>query len=672
MAKKNKITESIKFKLGMGIAALTIALCLIFGAMTFYLFYNTLTQKMNQRLSQKVNDVSMYISNYMNNKKTEVKGISRLPDIVSMDWKLQKNVLSNENKELGFDKLAVVDLTGAGHTTINGDNVIDVSKVDYIQKCLKGEEGFSDPKISTVNGNLIMDIYIPIKDDNKTVAGALIATVDINKLDYTLKQTQTDNNEYSYIVNKEGTVILHKDVNYVKNKFNAIKYAEGNPKYTELADCVKEMISGKTGIKQYKLDKASYTMAYSPVNGIDWYIAVNFDNAAFNSDFKSLSILEIAIMLFFILVGVIDGIYIACRIAKPISKISKAASKLAEYDFSTKVYMTKGDCSENKRLAEALNKAQDVIKDLIKQIMTNSEELSASSEELSATSEELFSQFENVGNSTEKIVNGTQEISASTEEVTASIGEIDENVRQLSNRADEGSKRSNEVKNRALSIQKNVKDVINNSRNVYKEKETKIVKAMEAAAVVDEVKVMADAIAGIAEQTNLLALNAAIEAARAGEQGKGFAVVAEEVGKLAEESAQTVSTIQNTIPKIQAAFKYLSESGHDLLKYIDEDVNKQFDSYLSTGEQYYKDAEYMAAMSENILTMTEQITSSIEQVNKVVQVVAQNSQKSSENTDGIYSSVKEASAGMEQIAKTTQSQAQLAQHLNESVQRFKI
>lgn len=199
-----------------------------------------------------------------------------------------------------------------------------------------------------------------------------------------------------------------------------------------------------------------------------------------------------------------------------------------------------------------------------------------------------------------------------------------------------------------------------------------MIKAIEDGKVVEEIREMAETIAGIADQTNLLALNAAIEAASAGEHGKGFAVVAEEVRELAEQSAESVAGIQETIVKVQDAFKNLSESGQQVLAFINEKVNPEFKAFGDMGKQYYDDSEFVSKMSEEIAAMSEQLTTIIGQVNETAQSVASGAQRSSESSNSIQQSIEENVKAVTQIATTAQNQAEIAQNLNELVQKFKI
>lgn len=340
------------------------------------------------------------------------------------------------------------------------------------------------------------------------------------------------------------------------------------------------------------------------------------------------------------------------------------------YDFSTPITITRKD--EFGQTGIALNKAQKNVNILVKEIMENSQDISASSEELSATAEELSLRARSIDDAIANISDGMQESSAAAEEISASVEEVDSSVNELSGKAMEGSSSSSKSKEKATEVKNNGKKAIEETRNLYAEKENKMLEVIEDGKVVDNIKVMADTIGSIAEQTNLLALNAAIEAARAGEQGKGFAVVAEEVRTLAEQSSQAVTSIQETITRVRDAFKNSIDTGNDILSFINTEVHRQFNAYMETGDQYYNDSNFVSMMSEEIAAMSEEITATVGQVSEVVQDMAQTTQKSSEEVTTIKESMDEATKAIEQVALTAHSQAELAQRLNEMIQKFKI
>ncbi len=358
------------------------------------------------------------------------------------------------------------------------------------------------------------------------------------------------------------------------------------------------------------------------------------------------------------------------NIVNPLMKIKEFAKRLSDYDFSMPIIITRKD--EFGQTGLALNSAQENIGNLVKLIMENSQDITSSSEELSAIVEEVSSKAEAIDEAVNNITSGMQESSAITEEISASVQEVDSSINILSSKAMEGSNNANEFKERATEVKNNSENAIAETRNLYDIKQNNMEKTIEDRKVVDSIKIMADTIGSIAQQTNLLALNAAIEAARAGEQGRGFAVVAEEVRKLAEQSSEAVINIQDTIVKVQNAFKSSIDTGSDILEFINTRVHEQLDAYGQTGNQYFNDSDFVSKMSEEIAAMSEEITATVGEVSDAIQNMADASQKSSEEAVTIKEGMDDTTKAIEQVALTAQSQAELAEKLNEVIKRFKI
>ncbi|WP_373844975.1 methyl-accepting chemotaxis protein [Clostridium sp.] len=408
---------------------------------------------------------------------------------------------------------------------------------------------------------------------------------------------------------------------------------------------------------------------------LDKLITNNLNQAKeFNLDTDSTYARSNKIMVVLVIIGLLCAVFLGLGMSihmnEPLVKIQSFAERLAVYDFSSSISITRKD--EFGKIGLALNTAQENVTHLLRTIIENTQDMSASSEQLYATIEEVSTKIRDIDNEVNNIYGGVQETSASSEEITASVEEVDSSINELSQKATEGSNNASNSKQRAMKVRENSKVSLEEVRELYKENRENMLKSIKDGKVVNDIKVMADTILGIAEQTNLLALNAAIEAARAGEQGKGFAVVAEEVRKLAEQSSQAVTGIQDTIVKVQEAFKSMSKNANEVLKFINENVNPKFTELESIGDEYYNDSNFVNNMSEDIASMSEELAATINQVSDAVQNMTSTAQKSSESIEVIKDSINATTKEMEQVALTAQSQSEGTQNLNQIVGKFKI
>ena len=364
------------------------------------------------------------------------------------------------------------------------------------------------------------------------------------------------------------------------------------------------------------------------------------------------------------------GLLISNAIASQIKKVLFFADSLSEGDLTNKIDLDSKD--EIGMLAVALNRAGENTKNLLAAIIATSKEINESSEGLTASIEDISEKVSSISKSTIEIASGTGDLSATTEEINASVEEINSSANELSGKAKDGDAASKEIQIRAAEIKEKGLKAIDFSKAVYKDKQTNIMKAIEDGKVVEEIKILADSIATIATQTNLLALNAAIESARAGEMGRGFAVVADEIRKLAEQSSRSVSDIHCTITQVNDAFGNLSINTQDILAFIENNVNPDYELFLETAVKYEKDAAFIKDMSEEIAHGSSMILNAIEQTSDAIETVAVTAQDTASSTDGILRSVEHTTLAIEEVSRLAAAQSKLAEELNVLISKFKI
>lgn len=474
--------------------------------------------------------------------------------------------------------------------------------------------------------------------------------------------------------------ILYKD----KANFESLKHKDSNLTIVQLFDSFDTEFNNWS--KLFDADKnvinnkddylKSFDAARDKINQIE-EIMDNYSLKMIsksNSDVKGIKTILFIISGFTICISILLGLYIIINVRKrtitTIGFIEKTEKFDLKYDKSYDKYLVEKDefaeiikaeagvRKEIRGIIEKVLKETSALKDAVRLTDNNMAYLEEKLEDISATTEELSA--------------GTEETAASTEELTSVAAEVEEALNNISNKALSGSKSVEEINGRANELKDKFSLSYNNALSTLDNVKEKLEQSLIQAKATQQIKELTESILEITSQTNLLALNAAIEAARAGEAGKGFAVVADEIRKLAENSNAAVIEIQEITKVVTASVENLSDNSNELLKFVEDDVAKDYEKMLKATDQYKLDADFVNGMVSDFSETSAQLLISLKNMTATMHGIAEAANESADGTSNIAEKATAVVNKANEVVESINSSGKGTEALGEMVSKFNI
>jgi len=560
--KANKKYKSIKRQLSFKYMSLLLVTCLILLVSSLAVAQNLLINKSRTLLQVLATQTADDIDNIITLEKKNIALVATAPILTDKKISREEKLayLDTVVKSHGYKRADLIDKHGKCFD--NDGNIIDVSDREYFQVNQQGNSYISTPYISRSDGKLQVIVTAPIYKDNQ-FDGVLYFAKEANSLSGIVESIQFGNTGMGYMIDKNGTIITHNNMDMVTETYNFVTASESDASLTDAAELTQKMMAGEAGVGKYKESGIQKYIGYAPIKTVGWSVAIVSEESDVLSGLKSVSTIMISLVLITALVLIIVTTLISNSITLKLTNLQNQVEHMATGDFRTNDMIEA--CTDEissihhsiettkKAVASMLGISQDCSNEIHAECSHLNEvsaklvnETGCIKESINATSESCEHQVENLSQITATLTDFDQKINENVEVINA----INSRAVSITNEAHT----STEEMHGLISFITDINAAFNNFVHEMNRMEDNM-------KTIDE---MANLIGDISGQTNLLALNASIEAARAGEAGRGFAVVAEEIGNLAEKSKESTENIYRVIKDLYQQTKIMSEASDQL------------------------------------------------------------------------------------------------------------
>ena len=523
----------------------------------------------------------------------------------------------------------------------------------------QGKIFWSDPYEDPILKERLVTCSVPVILDGVTIG--LIA-MDVKFDDFTkiVNDTKLYRTGFAALADKDYQVLVHPKYSQ-KDNLRSINNGE-------LTDMTKYIDIHSSGTFEGKVDGVNTIVGFSKLTNGNTLIVFVPTSELFEKLNSMLLYIIIAVVIGIIISSII-AIFLGIRLSKPIIKLAQLF-KLAEQGDLT-VQSSVKSVDETKQLSDAFNLMISNTNKLIGATKAASNTVMDTASEINGIADYVKNSSQEITNALSELAKGTSEQASVTEDgnrrisnIMKSIEVIVADIKNIENLMAEANRDLETGKNAVNQQQTYMGEI----RLVTQKVSNSVINLTDKS---NEIEKVIGFIRSISEQTNLLALNASIEAARAGEHGRGFSVVAEQIGKMAEETS-------NSIRKIEAIIKDMQNGVHTAVSEMkaEQEASERLDLIVADTFHSFKGiADAIDIITTKIEVLTEEavkLNENSTEAENVISYVASFSEETAASTQEIDASTQEQINSVYKLAKAIAELQKTAQELNNHIEIFKV
>lgn len=611
------------------------------------LVFNNLEAKSNQ-IASNGNITKYYGGGFTKNSKEEYEAYNGTQnDLLAMvaadKFIFSINIISTENEPIS----TYANFTSKEYKEyINSDEALEFSKTGK-KVIWSGYHNFLDDTLKVSKDKYAMSLTRQLfRTKSNKLLGYVIMDIDLESIQNLLNGI--DFGDDSSVAFASGDGRIHTKVSVKEKSASVIKDIDQEAFFQESL-----LGEDESGSRDITYNNKKYLFVYTKIGESGSTLYSLIPESTILDQVTDIKNITVGIVVLAVIIALVVCTLISTGLSSTIKNIISSVKKAAVGDLTVTFETKRKD--EFELLINSLSDMIFSMKGLIEKTVQVSLAVKNSAYIVGDTAESFIKSSKDIAASLGDIEQGSYQQASDAENclsmmdnLSAKIGDVYNNTKEINLIANN----TKTIVSTGVNTIGVLEDRITDTSNMSKLLTDEIAYMKKDVSSIGEIIQM---INYIADQTNLLSLNASIEAARAGQAGRGFAVVADEIRKLAEQSINAASKVDENITRINSRTNNMVEIANKTVVVVESQEQALSDTvriFNRIDEHVDNLVQFLQKISEGVVTVEEVKTNTLSSI------------------ESISSIIEEASAVTGEVNSTAQRQLNLAEELNNATKQM--